>query len=154
MTVQHVKNYERGTAMTAELKFFSEEWCAAVLASHPGELAEQARKGLKDPANFNHVLAFGIPDRPDLTNHVEIVDGLVVNWTTTELVPEDQIFASFRGTVEHFREAAEGKTPAANLVMGGKLRLIRGTMKDAIENARALNVMIAAWGDIPTDWDI
>lgn len=140
--------------MTNELKVFSEEWCAAVVAAHPGELAEQARKGLKDPANFNNILAFEVSDRPDLTNHAEIVNGYVANWTATNLFPEDEIFASFQGTLETYREAAEGKTPAANLVMGGKLRLIRGTMKDAIENARALNVMIAAWGDMPIDWDV
>ncbi|MFI5626404.1 hypothetical protein ACIA03_23295 [Nocardioides sp. NPDC051685] len=140
--------------MTDQLKFFSEEWCAAAAAAHVGELAEQASKALRDAANFNHILGFGVTDRPDLTNHVEIVAGRVVNWSTTNVYPDDQLLASFQGKVEHYREAAEGKTPAANLVMGGKVRLIRGTMKDAIENAKALNVIIAAWGDLPTDWDV
>ena len=119
-----------------------------------GELAVRQAKALKDPANFNRVLAFGVTGRPDLISHVEVVAGRVVNWSATNLYPEDQIFASFQGKVEHFREAAEGKTPAANLVMGGKVRLVKGTMKDAIENARALNVLIGAWGDLPTDWDV
>jgi hypothetical protein len=82
------------------------------------------------------------------------VAGRVVGWPATDLRPDDEVFASFRGKVEDFREAAEGRTPAANLVMGGKVRLVRGTMKDAIENARALNVLIGAWGDLPTDWDV
>jgi hypothetical protein len=140
--------------MTDQLKFFSEEWCAAAAAAHHGELAVRQEKALKDPANFNRVLAFGVTDRPDLTSHCEVAAGRVVNWTATNLYPEDQVFASFQGKVEHFREAAEGKTPAANLVMGGKVRLVKGTMKDAIENARALNVLIGAWGDLPTDWDV
>jgi hypothetical protein len=140
--------------MTDQLKFFSDEWCAAAAAAHHGDLAVRQAKALKDPANFNRILAFGVTDRPDLTSHVEIVAGRVVSWSATNLFPEDQIFASFQGKVEHFRDAAQGKTPAANLVMGGKVRLVKGTMKDAIENARALNVLIGAWGDLPTDWDV
>ena len=140
--------------MTGKLKFFSDEWCAAAAAAHHGELAVRQAKALKDPANFNRVLAFGVTDRPDLISHVEVVAGRVVSWSATNLFPEDQVFASFQGKVEHFREAAEGKTPAANLVMGGKVRLVKGSMKDAIENARALNVLIGAWGDLPTDWDV
>lgn len=140
--------------MTDQLKFFSEEWCAAAAAAHQGELAVRQSKALKDPANFNRILGFGVTDRPDLVTQVEVVAGRVVSWSATNLHPEDQVFASFQGKVEHFREAAEGGTPAANLVMGGKVRLVRGTMKDAIENARALNVLIGAWGDLPTDWDV
>jgi hypothetical protein len=140
--------------MTSQLKFFSEEWCAAARAAYEGELGDRASKALKNAATFTNVLGFGVTDRPDTINHVEVVSGRVVNWTATNLHPEDQVFAAFHGAVEDFRAAAEGKTPAANLVMGGKLRLVRGTMKDAIENARALNVIIAAWGDLPTDWDI
>lgn len=140
--------------MTNQLKFFSDEWCAAAAAAHQGELAVRQAKALKDPANFNRVLAFGVTDRPDLISHVEVVAGRVVSWSATNLFPEDQVFASFQGKVEHFREAAEGKTPAANLVMGGKVRLVKGSMKDAIENAKALNVLIGAWGDVPTNWDV
>ena len=84
----------------------------------------------------------------------KIVAGHVVSWTASNFFDEDQIFAAFHATIDHFREAAEGRTPAANLVMGGKMKLVRGTMKDAIENARALNVLIGAWGDLPTDWDV
>lgn len=140
--------------MTEQLKFFSEEWCAAAAAAHHGELAVRQSKALKDPATFNRILAFAVTDRPDLVTHVEIVAGHVVKWSATNLYPDDQIFAAFQGKVEHFREAAEGKTPAANLVMGGKVRLVKGTMKDAIENAKALNVLIGAWGDLPTDWEV
>ncbi|MFC5731470.1 MULTISPECIES: hypothetical protein [Nocardioides] len=140
--------------MTDQLKFFSEEWCAAAAAAHEGDLARRQAKALKDPANFNRVLAFSVTERPDLVTHVEIVAGRVVNWTATDFYPDDRIFASFRGATADFREAAEGRTPAANLVMGGKVRLVKGTMKDAIENAKALNVLIGAWGDLPTDWDV
>lgn len=140
--------------MTDLLKFFSEEWCAAAAAAHVGDLAVRQAKALKDPARFNRILSFGVTDHPELATQVEIVAGRVVSWSASAPFPEDQVFASFHGKLEHFREAAEGKTPAANLVMGGKVRLVRGTMKDAIENAKALNVLIGAWGDLPTDWDV
>ncbi len=141
-------------AVADKLKFFSEEWCAAAAAAHHGELAVRQAKALRDPAKATYILAFEVVDRPDLVTHVEIVAGHVKSWTATNLYAEDQIFASFLGTIEHYRDAAEGKTPAANLVMGGKVRLTRGTMKNAIENARALNVLLGAWGDLPTDWDV
>jgi hypothetical protein len=140
--------------VTDKLKFFSEEWCAAAAAAHHGELAVRQAKALRDPASATYIIAFEVVDRPDLVTHVEIVAGHVESWTATNLYPEDKIFASFLGAIDHFRDAAEGRTPAANLVMGGKVRLTRGTMKNAIENARALNVLVGAWGDLPTDWDV
>jgi hypothetical protein len=140
--------------MTEQLKFFSDEWCGAAAAAHHGDLAVRQSKALKDPVNFTHVIAFGVTDRPDLISHVQIVGGRVVSWSATNLYPEDEVWVRFQGKVEHFRDAAEGRTPAANLVMGGKVRLAKGTMKDAIENAKALNVLIGAWGDLPTDWDV
>lgn len=140
--------------MTDQLKFFSDEWCAAAAAAHVGDFALRQRKALKDPANFNHVIAFQVTDRPDLITHVQILDGRVVSWSATNLHPEDEVWVRFQGKIDHFREAAEGKTPAANLVMGGKVRLLKGTMKDAIENAQALNILIGAWGDVPTNWDV
>lgn len=140
--------------MTDQLKFFSEEWCAAAAAAHTGDLAVRQAKALRDPANTNFVIAFGVVDRPDLVTHCEIIGGHVKSWTATQLFPEDQIFARFVATIEQFRDAAEGRTPAANFVMAGKIRLQKGTMRDAIENARALNVLIGAWGDLPTDWDV
>jgi hypothetical protein len=141
-------------AVTDKLKFFSEDWCAAAAAAHQGDLAVRQAKALRDPAKANYILAFEVADRPDLISHVEIVAGHVKNWSATNLYPEDQIFARFVAPIEHFRDAAEGRTPAANLVMGGKMRLAKGTMKDAIENARALNVLLGAWGELPTDWDV
>src|SRR5205823_14174492 len=140
--------------MTEQLKFFSDEWCAAAAAAHQGDLAVRQAKALRDPAKANYILAFAVVDRPDIVSQVEIVAGHVKSWSATKLYPEDKIFARFIGSIENFRDAAEGRTPAANLVMGGKMRLTKGTMKDAIENARALNVLIGAWGDLPTDWDV
>jgi hypothetical protein len=140
--------------MADQLKFFSDEWCAAAAAAHHGDLAVRQAKALRDPAKANFILAFGVVDRPDLISQVEIVAGHVKSWSATNLYPEDQIFARFIATLEQFRDAAEGRTPAANLVMGGKVRLTKGTMKNAIENARAMNVLIGAWGDLPTDWDV
>jgi hypothetical protein len=33
------------------------------------------------------------------------------------------------------------------------MRLVKGSMKDAIANAEALNVIVRNWGKVPTDWD-
>lgn len=143
--------------MTDQLKFFSEEWCAAALAAHEGELAAREAKAVKDPANFDHIIAFEVTDRPDLVTHLEYVGARAASWRSADaanLFDEDRVWARFRGKAEHFREAAEGKTPAANLVMAGKVRLVKGAMKDAIENAQALNIILRAWGDLPTGWDV
>ena len=140
--------------MANPLKFFSDEWCAAALAAHHGELAERQIKAVKDPANFNHLIVFEVTDRPDLVTELQYTGGRAVSWSAANDHGEDQAWARFRGAIEHYREAADGTIAAAGLVMAGKLRLVKGSMRDAVENAQALNIIIRAWGDLPTDWNV
>ena len=59
------------------------------------------------------------------------------------------------GKLEHFREAVEGSTSASNLVMRGGLKLAKGSMTDAVKNAKSMNfIMRNWWGVVPTDWDV
>lgn len=136
--------------MSEQLKFFSDEWCAAALATRD---SDAERKATKDPETFTHVLAFEVTDRPELITHMQYVAGDVVKFSASDLVEDDQVWARFKAKIEHYREAVEGRTPAANLVMGGKMRLVKGSMKDAIANAEAVNVIARNWGNVPTDWD-
>jgi putative sterol carrier protein len=137
----------------SEPKFFSEEWCREALKLEEAHNPEM-RKTLKNPDTFSHVLGFEVADRPGVIVHGQYVEGRPAVWTSENLFPDDQIWAAFRANLEHFQEAVSGKTPAASLVMGGKIRLVRGSMKDAIENAQPLNLLMRLWGTVPTDWDI
>jgi hypothetical protein len=136
--------------VSEQLKFFSDDWCAAALSCRDGD---GERKVTKNPDSFTHVLAFEVTDRPELVTHMQYVAGHAVKFSATDLVEEDQVWARFKAKAEHFREAVEGRTPAANLVMRGSMRLVKGSMKDAIANAEALNVIVRNWGKVPTDWD-
>lgn len=134
-------------------KFLSEEWCSeATNIEH--SMGDEVLKIFKKPAQFTHVLQFEVGDRPGVVVQGEYVGGRVKAWTSGNLHPADQVWASFRAKLEHFQEATSGRTPAASLVMGGKIRLVKGSMKDAIENAEALNFLLRSWGTVPTDWDI
>lgn len=137
----------------SEPKFFSEEWCReATKVEHAR--SDELVKILKNPATFTHVLAFEVADRPGVVVHGQYVEGRPTAWTSENLFPEDEIWAQFKAKLEHFQEALSGKTPGAHLVMGGKMRLVKGSMKDAVENAEPLNLLMRLWGTVPTDWDI
>lgn len=137
----------------SELKFFSEEWCREATKSEQAN-ADELVKVFKDPATFTHVLGFVVADRPGVAVQGEYVEGRVQQWTSENLLPQDQLWACFKGNLEHFQEGVTGQKPAASLVMGGKIRLIHGSMKDALENAQAMNTLMNHWGTIPTDFDI
>ena len=134
-------------------KFFSEEWCRLATEA---ERAASARimKALKHPRTFTHVLAFEVADRPGVLSHVKYEEGRLTAWTSTDLFEETEVWARFHANKEHYEQAANGTVPAANLVMGGKMRLLKGTMKDAVENAQAITLFLRSWGNVPTDWDV
>jgi hypothetical protein len=136
-----------------EPKFFSEEWCQFALKAEQAE-STRIMKALKKPHTFTHVLAFEVADRPALKCHVKYEAGRTTVWTATDLFDEAEVWARFRADLEHYQEAASGRTPAANLVMAGKMRLVKGTMKDAVENAQSLTLLVRCWGNVPTDWDV
>lgn len=133
-------------------KFFSKEWCEQAL------VAEQAAgtdiyNGFKEPESFTHVLALECIDRPELITHIKYVAGRSATWTT-DLFPEDEVWVRFRAKVEFWKQAAEGVKPGSDLIMGGRIKLTKGTMTSAVENAGAFNHFVASWGKVPTDWDV
>lgn len=136
-----------------DLKFFSEEWCAE--ATRVEQIrSDEVVKTFKNPAKFNHVLAFAVADRPGVFAQAEYVEGRLKAWTSGSLYSDDEVWSSFRANLEHYQEATSGKTEPTKLFMGGKIRLVKGTMKDAMENAKALDLLMKIWGTVPTDWDI
>lgn len=136
----------------SELKFFSEEWCEQALIAER-EAAVAIYNGFKDATTFTHVLALECIDRPDLITHIQYVQGKSVKWTTN-LFPEDEVWARFRAKVEHWRQAAEGVKPGSDLIMAGRIKLAKGTMTSAVENAGAFNNFVASWGKVSTDWNV
>jgi hypothetical protein len=137
----------------SELKFFSEPWCQEALRSER-VLSEEMVKVFRDPAKFNHVMAFEVTDRPGVAVQGKYVEARIQWWTAENLLPEDEVWAVFKGKLEHYRQAVADGTAAASLVMTGKLRLAKGSMIDAVKNAKAMNALMRHWGTVPTDWDI
>lgn len=138
--------------MAGELKFFSEEWVEEALKAERAA-GDNINAGFKDPDNFNHVLALECSDRPELVSHIEYVGGHSASWSTKPF-DESRVWTRFVATVETWRAAAEGKSPGSNLIMGGKIKLTKGPMKGAVENANAFNRFVRSWGEVPTDWDV
>jgi putative sterol carrier protein len=137
----------------AEHKFFSEEWCQEALKSEQA-LPDKVLKEFKNAPKFTHIMGFEVTDRPGVAVQGDYIKGRVQSWTSKNLLPQEQLWALFKGKLENYREAVTGKTPAVNLVMSGKIRLAKGTMKDALENAKGLDILLRHWGTVPTDWDI
>lgn len=132
--------------------FFSPQWCAQALAAENSATAE-IYKRFRKPAEFTHVLALQVLDHPGLVSHVEYVGGRAVAWTSGAY-DEDLVWARFTGDLEAWRTAAEGKAKASNLVMAGKLKLTKGAMKDALENAAPFDRLVQCFSDVPTHWDV
>ena len=65
---------------------------------------------------------------------------------------EEQVWARFTGNLEEWRAGAEGQAKAGNLVMAGRLKLTKGAMKDALENAAPFDRPVQCFGVVPTDW--
>jgi putative sterol carrier protein len=91
-------------------------------------------------------------DREQAVTQLEYVAGRPQSWTHQKF-DEDQVFARFRAAADTWREAAEGKKSGAQLLMAGKIKLVKGPMPTAIENAAAFNGLLETWGQIPTDWE-
>jgi hypothetical protein len=133
-------------------QFFSEAWCDEALKAERAA-APDIYKRFKKPAEFTHVLALEVADRPDLITHVEYVEGRSTVWTT-RLFDEDRIWARFTANLEAWRTAAEGGAKASNLVMAGRMKLTKGGMKDALENAAPFDRLVQCFGAVPTAWDV
>jgi hypothetical protein len=129
--------------------FFSQAWCAAATSKANDNAA--MRKGFKNPADFNHVMAFVVTDRDELTAEVQFSDGRVTSWVPGAL-RADEMWAVLAADTATWRSAAEGDGNASKLLMAGRIKLRRGPIGAAIENAGALDQFVMSWGNVPTDW--
>jgi len=136
-----------------EHKFFSEEWCQEALKSEQ-VLTEEMLKEVKGFNKFTHIMGFEVIGRPGMVVQGDYIEGRIQSWTSKNLVPEDKVWLLFRARLEHFREAVTGNSPTLNLVMRGKLRLAKGSMKESLESTPAMDRLLRHWGTVPTDWNI
>jgi hypothetical protein len=134
-------------------KFFSQAWTDQALKAERAA-ADVIYKRLRDAKTFSHVLALEVTDRPGLVTHIQYAEGRSVTWTATELFAEDTVWSRFTANLSDWRAAAEGKAKASNLVMAGKVKLVKGAMKDALANAQAFDRLVETFGEIDTDWDV
>jgi hypothetical protein len=125
-------------------KLFTTEWAAAAAEAEPAHAAI-VRAGFKDAGSFTHVLALQATDL-DREIYVDYVSGNVVSITDT--MDEARVWSRFVGTADTWKQAAEGTQPAANLVMGAKLKLTKGEISELVQNAEAFNRLNRAFGDI------
>jgi hypothetical protein len=132
--------------------FFSQPWCEAALAAENAATADIFKRFRKG-AEFTHVLALEVADRPGVLSHVEYVAGRAVAWTAGAY-DEELVWARFSGNLEAWTTVSEGRAKASNLVMAGKLKLTKGAMKDALENAAPFDRLVACFGAVPTDWSV
>ena len=132
------------------MKFYSPEWCEAAAAAINANPA--VMKGFKDPSTFTHKMYFGNLDN-DVITHLTFEKGVVTYWGPP-IHDVSEIAFGIKGKVEHWREAAEGRTEGGKLLMGGKLKITDGNIQLAIQNAGAFNNFLSSWGQVDTDWDI
>jgi hypothetical protein len=134
------------------VKFFSEEWCKAVMEAINNN--DKVYKGFKDPDNFTHKMYFKLLDGPESKTYFTFEKAKLTEWTTKEIHDPSEIAFGLGGKIEHYREAAEGKTEGGKLLMGGKLKILDGNIQLAIQNAGAFNNFLLSFGQVDTDWDI
>lgn len=125
-------------------KLFTPEWAAEAAKVEPAHAAI-VRAGFSDANSFTHVLALKATDLGREV-YVDYVSGNVVAITDTD--DEARVWSRFEGKAETWKLAAEGTQPAANLVMGAKLKLTKGSIADLVQNTEAFNRLNLAFGDI------
>jgi hypothetical protein len=134
------------------VKFFSEEWCEQVrvaINENPAVI-----KGFKDAGSFTHKMYFKLLDGPESKTYFTFEQGVITEWTTKQIHEDGDIAFGLGGKIEHFREAAEGRTEGGKLLMGGKLKIVDGNIQLAIQNAGAFNNFLLTFGKVDTDWDL
>jgi|SRR5882757_369549 len=134
------------------MKFFSDEWCAAAMEAINNN--DAVYKGFKDPASFDHPMFFGLLDHPEVRTYLTFEKAKLTAWTTEKIHGDGPFDFGLNAKLEHFREAAEGRTEGGKLLMGGKLKIAEGNIQLAIQNAGAFNNFLLTFGQVDTDWDI
>lgn len=129
-------------------KLFTADWAAKATEAEKGH-ADIVRAGFKDANSFTHVLAL---EATDLGReiYVDYVSGNVT--AITDTMDEARVWSRFAGPADAWRQAADGTQPAANLVMGAKLKLTKGDISELVQNAEAFNRLNRAFGDVETDY--
>jgi putative sterol carrier protein len=133
-------------------KIFSEEWCKLAMAAE-NEASPEIIKRFKRPTEFTHVFALEVGDRPGVQVHLKYEEGHCVA-LTSELFPEDEVWARFTASLETWQKAVSGGAKPSNLVMAGKMKLTKGAMKDALENAAPFDRLVQSFGEVDTDFEI
>jgi hypothetical protein len=133
------------------LPFFSQQWCDAAKAVT--NTNEEMTRGFKDAGSFTNRMAFGTLDRPDLVTYVEWKAGQVVSWTPAQF-DEADLWVIIDAALPTWRECAEGASEGKTLLMAGQLKLVKGPITAAIENANAFNSFLRSWGRVDTDWNV
>ncbi|HEX3829340.1 MAG TPA: hypothetical protein VHV82_18920 [Sporichthyaceae bacterium] len=85
-------------AIPTTAKFFCEEWCKHALVAENAATGEIIKR-FKKPAEFNHVLALEVSDRPGVISHLKYEQGRCVAWTA-DLHPEEEVWARFTASLE------------------------------------------------------
>ena len=133
-------------------RFFSDDWCALALKAENAASAE-IMKRFKKASEFSHVLALTVSDRPGVEAHIKYEEGRAVAWGPG-LYAEDEVWARFTASLENWQKAGTGQAKASNLVMSGKMKLTKGAMKDALENAAPFDRLVQCFTTVDTDWDL
>jgi hypothetical protein len=133
-------------------KFFSEAWTQEALKVERAA-ADDIYKRFKDPNSKTMVLAMSVADRPGVATNIEYVAGRSKAWSSQPF-DEDRVWARFSADLDVWRSAAEGNAKASNLVMAGKIKLVKGELNEAVDNARAFDRLVETFGEVDTDWEI
>lgn len=136
--------------MPETLKFFSPQWCVEM--AQIANADDQMYRGLHDAKTFTNHMHFGLVERPEVAIHVDWEQGKIANAAPARY-GESDLWAMLNAHPDTWRLCAEGAS-ASTLLMAGKVKLAKGPMTAAIQNAKALDRFVNLWGRIPTDWAV
>jgi putative sterol carrier protein len=138
--------------MTMSEKFFSASWVREAIEAERS-VSDEIYKRFRNPESFTHILAFDVEDRPGLSTYLEYVQGRAKSWTATP-IDENRVWARFGAKLDVWRSAAQGQAKASNLVLSRKIKLLKGSLIDAVAAASPFNRLVRSWGDVDTDWHV
>ncbi len=130
-------------------KLFTAAWADEAAKAEVAH-SDIVHAGFADANSFTHVLSLEATDTGEKV-HVQYVSGRVKT-ITADLFDEFDVWSRFEGTSDTWRQAADGTQPAANLVMGAKLKLTKGDISQLVQNSEAFNRLNRAFGDVDTDY--
>jgi len=137
-----------GKGETVGHEFMSPSWCDEVLRSSNAN--EKIYRGFKDAKAFTNKMEWRTKDSP-LVTHMEWEEGRMVYFGPPKF-DEPDLWIILEASIEAWRAAADGEADGARLLMGGRLKMAKGPISGAIENAGAFNEFLRNWGTIDTDW--